>query len=326
MELPEPERAHLLSVGTSRENESGNDSALERSSSNGGDGSNRSNVDTASQEYEMGNLLIATHQIELEDLHRVSVHEIDTDNISGYESILQLQGQQEDVEEMPLPVRGMWTPFCLRPSMLIAFMVFTMSLIAALEVVYQVANRNQGLASTSQKEHYLWTYGPTAVFTLVSSFWGRIAYHTALLTPWKAMQKGPVSAERSLFVDYRSSSMLSALWSSLRNRHFAMLLAVSGTLVLLVETVLSTALFALRAVSFSDHSASVRATEYYLGPNTPNTGSSATFNGAAILSTIGILSQNLSSPAGTNSLYATQSFELASRSQSTKHSSVNCPI
>lgn len=202
---------------------------------------------------------------------RVSMDRIgtDTDNTSANISPPRPENSHHSVRETPLAARNLWTPSCLQPVALIVLMVLMTLMIAALEIIYQVAQRNQGLASTSLNEHYLWTYGPTAVFTAIASYWDRIAYHTAFLMPWKSIQRGPLSAKHSILVDYRYSWMPSMLWFSARNRHFAVLLAVLGTLVLLLETILSTGLFTLQSIDFTRPTAFVFATERYLGPNMP---------------------------------------------------------
>lgn len=54
-----------------------------------------------------------------------------------------------------------WTPFYLRAPFLFGQAFVFALMIAALEALYYVSERNQGLTTTSQNLHYLWTYGPT---------------------------------------------------------------------------------------------------------------------------------------------------------------------
>ncbi|GAB7348548.1 hypothetical protein MBLNU459_g6941t1 [Dothideomycetes sp. NU459] len=252
----------------------------------------------------------------MKEFQRSGKREVMAEVASTDGSVSHAKGSQSIVDEMPLSTRDLWTPFCLRPLTLIALIIIMALMIAALEIIYQVSDRHQGLVSTSSNKHYLWTYGPTAIFTLVSSYWGQIAYHTALLMPWKAMQHGPVAAGHSLFVDYRSSPMWSTLWVSARNRHFPVLLAVFGTLLLLLETILSTGLFTLETFEVTATGTFMISTEQYIGPNIPfNSEGIVDIDGASVLATIGIMSANLSYPAGTNSQYAVQSFKLDEGSQ-----------
>lgn len=54
-----------------------------------------------------------------------------------------------------------WTPFYLRAPFLFGQAFVFALMIAALEALYYVSERDKGLTTTSQNLHYLWTYGPT---------------------------------------------------------------------------------------------------------------------------------------------------------------------
>lgn len=54
-----------------------------------------------------------------------------------------------------------WAPFYLRPPFLLGQAAVFVLVIAALEALYRMSERNQGLTTASQNLHYLWTYGPT---------------------------------------------------------------------------------------------------------------------------------------------------------------------
>jgi hypothetical protein len=56
----------------------------------------------------------------------------------------------------------MWTPFVLRRFTLIGAACVFAAILLALEILDLVANRNNGLSTTEDSKHYLWTYGPTA--------------------------------------------------------------------------------------------------------------------------------------------------------------------
>ena len=59
-------------------------------------------------------------------------------------------------------------------SLIVVFSV----LIVSVEVLRYVSNNNYGLATSHQTLHYLWTYGPTAILTLIASFWSRVECQT----------------------------------------------------------------------------------------------------------------------------------------------------
>lgn len=54
-----------------------------------------------------------------------------------------------------------WRPFYLRSTFLLGLAAVFALMIAALEILDYVSERDQGLATVSQNLHYLWTYGPT---------------------------------------------------------------------------------------------------------------------------------------------------------------------
>lgn len=54
-----------------------------------------------------------------------------------------------------------WVPAVLSHSMLLGNIVFFLACISGLEIMDYVSKRDRGLATTDQKYHYLWTYGPT---------------------------------------------------------------------------------------------------------------------------------------------------------------------
>lgn len=54
------------------------------------------------------------------------------------------------------------TPWALRRSHLICLMIILVLMIVALEVTQYLSIKNQGLATTTQRIQYIWTYGPTA--------------------------------------------------------------------------------------------------------------------------------------------------------------------
>jgi len=67
-----------------------------------------------------------------------------------------------DKDNEPIQRTELWTPFFLSK---LAFVEFGFSFVAVavvLGLLYAYSERNQGLATTGESMHYLWTYGPTA--------------------------------------------------------------------------------------------------------------------------------------------------------------------
>ncbi|KAK4222530.1 hypothetical protein QBC38DRAFT_427129 [Podospora fimiseda] len=138
----------------------------------------------------------------------------------------------------------LWTRLFLRRPVLVVFNALFTSLMILLAVLFFLSSRDQRIAPVNNpKLHYLWVYGPTAIFTVIAALWAPVDYWTKQLIPWVLMARGSVPAETSLLVDYISPLNLVSLYRSLRRKHWMVFYAVSGTLVLQFAIVISSSLF-----------------------------------------------------------------------------------
>jgi hypothetical protein len=85
-----------------------------------------------------------------------------------------------------------------------------------------------------------------AVLSLVAIYWSNLEHHTKTSMPWKLMSKKPQSAGNSLLLDYITPKLLIVIQKSARARHFSVLIAVFGSLLVIFTTVTSTDLFSLQ--------------------------------------------------------------------------------
>lgn len=72
------------------------------------------------------------------------------------------RGASDSINNRRLGASESWIPHALQrrtPTLFIATYVF---LIASLAVLFSFSNKHQGLTTSNQRLHYLWTYGPTA--------------------------------------------------------------------------------------------------------------------------------------------------------------------
>lgn len=113
--------------------------------------------------------------------------------------------------------RELWTSHCLSLPYLVALVVLLSALAVALGALYAVSDNNQGIATSQDDIHYLWTYGPTVVFTVVAALWAPVDFRIRQLTPWKNMLGTPTTGRTSVFLDYISPWIGSLIWSSLNN-------------------------------------------------------------------------------------------------------------
>ncbi|KAH0847288.1 hypothetical protein AYO21_07323 [Fonsecaea monophora] len=198
-----------------------------------------------------------------------------------------------------------WNPFFLRPWILIAFALFFVAVIVALQVVYTVSQNNYGIATSSDENHYLWTYGPTAVFVVVTVLWRQVDYAAKSIQPWAEMAKGPQRAENSLLLDYVTPLQLSSLWRSLRRGHFAVSSSIIVFVLIKVITVLSTGMFSLQSVQRNDVPTSMALNNTFVGTDFDH---AASVDSRAAFVAYGHKAYNISLPVGTTDQHAVQSF------------------
>lgn len=198
----------------------------------------------------------------------------------------------------------LWTPRSLSLPYLIAFIILLSALAVAPGALFAVSENQQGIATSTDDLHYLWTYGPTAVFTIVSALWAPVDFRVRQLMPWKNMQKPPTPSQNSLFLDYLSPWIGSLLWSSLKNGHTAVLLVLVGRLLTQLLVVLSTGLLILQPVNVQDNHLPLTVTDTFRGDG---------FNNAAVdirqyQNVYDAQRFGVSYPRGTTSQIAFQSF------------------
>ncbi|KGO56618.1 Protein of unknown function DUF3433 [Penicillium expansum] len=147
--------------------------------------------------------------------------------------------------------RKLWAPFFLRRPIMVVFLFSFLSLFGTLIALYvytQRQGRSLGIKTDGDRYYYLWTYGLTAVFTILTAGWMQAEYRAAQLMPWILMHQGPTPASQSIFLDYMSKWNVVSLYQSLKQKHFLVSLCVAGSLLLNGVTVFSTGLFELDSV------------------------------------------------------------------------------
>lgn len=215
----------------------------------------------------------------------------------------------------------MWSPVILRSVSLAVFVVLFICFIIVIEVLYSVSTRKEGLSTSEERYHYLWTYGPTAgktffaycllmdhtdpvVLTIVAGFWGQVEYRTKQLMPWKLMNQGPKPATRSLLLDYVSDWNVVILFRALKQSSWAVVLAVLGTLLIKLITVVSTGLFMLQNVYMKDVPTTLTTQASFDGAGY----NGVKVDGTAAMVVAGAWWLNLSHPLGSTDKYAFQPF------------------
>ena len=147
----------------------------------------------------------------------------------------------------------------------------------------------------------------TSVFTILAVYWGNLEYRVRVRIPWKLMSNKPQSAKQSVLLDYVSPVQPVVLYSSTRARHWPVLTAAVGSVIITALTVVSTSLFVLEPMLLEQHHVPMAFSSRI--NNTLLDQSIIDFT--PVLSALTILSGNLSMayPLGTNQQYATEVFD-----------------
>lgn len=105
------------------------------------------------------------------------------------EQQLELSPSPATDAEMPAPIfmnaeALPWRPSYLKRFVLASFVIVFVHIIAVIEALLAVSNKNNGVATSYAGMHYLWTYGPTAFLTLFAATWSRVDYQAKQVAPW----------------------------------------------------------------------------------------------------------------------------------------------
>ncbi|OCT50315.1 hypothetical protein CLCR_06575 [Cladophialophora carrionii] len=198
-----------------------------------------------------------------------------------------------------------WDPFFLRSWVLVVFAIFFAAVIAALQVIYSFSQSNHGIATSSDENHYLWTYGPTAVFVVVTVLWRQVDYAAKSIQPWANMATGPQPAKNSLLLDYVTPLQILSFWRSLKRRHFAVSIGIGVFVLIKVITVLSTGIFSLQSVQRTDVPTLMALNNTFDGSSFQH---AAAVDSRAAFVAYGHRQYNISLPSGSTDQYAVQGF------------------
>lgn len=121
-------------------------------------------------------------------------------------------------------------------------MVLLVGILAALVALWRYSKAHDGIDLVTSN-HYTWTYGPTAIFILVISYWRLVDYHFKALAPWVELAGGPSTADRSILLDYMSPLLAITFTNAARRGHFAVCMSIVGFLLLKIATIASSGLF-----------------------------------------------------------------------------------
>ncbi|KAI0153260.1 hypothetical protein GGR57DRAFT_502998 [Xylariaceae sp. FL1272] len=226
---------------------------------------------------------------------------------------------------------GAWKPKHLSPSALSLRIISVTVFLVVNQGLVQYSRRNDGLVMPSTKFHYLWTFGPMAILTLIDALWGRLECQAMAASPWTHLSCGE-SAESTLLLDYMSMARPVAVIKAFRKRDWVVAAAVSCRLLLRVAIVLSTALISLKKVDVDVPTVTTLHSSF-VANTTESEGYANTIGTLHYYSMIGLATKNMAYPEGTSANYAFQQID-APTSIGTKltatvegfRSEINCEI
>ncbi|KAJ5381389.1 uncharacterized protein N7496_003817 [Penicillium cataractarum] len=205
-----------------------------------------------------------------------------------------------------------WRPSYLRKRILILFLIAFSAIIAALEALYQSSEAHDGIAASTESRHYLWTYGPTAILTIIATFWSRVEFQSKQNAPWQSMLEAPQPAGKSVLLDYISDMQPVAMWKAFKNKHLIVFSGVSCSLLLQLMIVFSTGLFSLQETQVHKSNVPIQLHDIFTTEDSKlDTVGSQPWD---IIN--GILFDNLTYPDGTNENLTFQEFSAPSLSSS----------
>lgn len=155
-----------------------------------------------------------------------------------------------------------WKSRWLRSSALICVATSSFLLAAGLIVLRQSSLRTDGLKILSDN-HYLWTYGPTALLVSLVAVWRQIDHEVEILAPWAALELGDSRAEDSIRLDYISPLLIVSAINALKKRHIFVSSSILGFVLLKLITLASTALLNVREVQLTSSSATIIRTSTF---------------------------------------------------------------
>lgn len=78
------------------------------------------------------------------------------------------------------------------------------------------------------------------MLVVVGTLWKQVDHHSKMLMPWRELQQGPASAQKTMLLDYISPILPTALIAAIKNRHWAVVMSIAGHLLILGTVSLQT--------------------------------------------------------------------------------------
>jgi hypothetical protein len=207
-------------------------------------------------------------------------------------------GGNPSTERDDVPCKSAWwRPTSSKKWFAGALLALPLATIAALEVVQQVSDRNDGIATLSATESnskLLATYVPAALLVGMTVLFRKVQLTAALLAPLRHLTGEGVPAQ-SLTVSMMGKTPLHAIYLSLRHRSISVFLTSAAVLVGSLTTIVVAALYKIESVPTTQEITLNLADYFDFEDSSLELGD----RHAGVTSSLTLFA-NLSSPAGTN--------------------------
>lgn len=204
------------------------------------------------------------------------------------------------------PGQGMWTPEILQKRWLFSMAAFFCMIIVTLGILGIVSNRNNGLCNVETRLHYLWTYTPTALFTILAAIWSQVLYRTKQIQPWVSMAEDRKEASENVLLDYISDLDLLVIFKALKRGHVVVAAAVLVSLLLQLLIVLSTGLLTSQTFNNYPSETNLQLIDRFLANGSAFSPARVDIRPAALV--LGLAQEDLTLPPGITRDMAYQQF------------------
>ena len=182
-------------------------------------------------------------------------HQSASGNVSQCELKNRLEGSSKRREYIFDTNTSPWHPWSLQKHTIYLFMAAFGIIAIALESIFIMSEKRQGLATASSSAtlHYSWTYGPTAIISLLSGIWVCVDYSAKASAPWIRIRnaKARMDVERVLLLDYISPFSILVPFQAAKNRDFLVAATALVSLILTIMSIFSPSLIRLTPVEIS---------------------------------------------------------------------------
>ena len=191
------------------------------------------------------------------------------------------------------PLPDLWSPVWLRTWALALFAaVFAVFMIIVI-VLWVISMSNDGWHVDNPHGHAAWVYVPTILLVFIVAGWRQVDYHTKSLVPWDELQKGPVSPQKSLLLDYVSSFQLVSLFKAFLHGHIPIVASASSFVLLKIIMIFSTGLFILLPTNVKQTNFGLLATSTFDASSFEPSGNLSGVTSASVYAYYGGVAQNM---------------------------------